>query len=193
MRAECARRHRVKRPAHAPPTLVEDVEEDVARHKELPGRLRSTQARPRAQGHNARAAAAQRVGKEYSWLNIRSGGISSFRFAANAMRSANQHASGHHFARCKSPCAEVSVAASLRIVVQRRTNHAKRGDAEQSPLCARAARPTQGWKSSRGSNTSRSDDVDERSLRLVSPSIYYIYSPEPSAQNGTLSLPCWFL
>ena len=86
-RAECARRHRVKRPAHAPPTLVEDVEEDVARHKELPGRLRSTQARPRAQAHNARAAAAQRVGKGISWLDIRFGGMKRHRCAANGMLS----------------------------------------------------------------------------------------------------------
>ena len=103
--AECTRRHRVRRPAHAPSTLVEDVEEDVARHKEPPGRLRSTQARPRAQAHNARAAAAQRVGKGISWLDIRFGGMKNGRSAANVMRSANQDASGHQIARCKSPCA----------------------------------------------------------------------------------------
>ena len=156
----------------------------------------------------------QRVGKGISWLDVRFRGISSLRYAANGMRSANQDASGHHFARCKSPCAEVSVAASLRIVVQRRTNHAKRGVAEQSPQCARAVRPTRGWKRQRESHTSRSDDVDEPShhaakrtymysirteLRKIAPLlvslIWVRMQPDPRCQGYLLARIaglCWF-
>lgn len=122
-----------------------------------PAESTSTQLRARQQ----RSASA----KVINWLHIRIDGISSFRSAANAMRSSNQHASGHQFA-LPARAHTVGVRRSAGLAHRRAATDQPReaGLAEQSPRRARAVRLTRRWKWQRDSHASNSDDLDAPSI-----------------------------